>query len=129
MSTFACRWRAARTVSSRWARCIGLRVWKATIFLHASFLKCARNSDGVSIQKFTQLLGSLCANSRRTAQGNIVKVGGQLDCLYFSADVVVVHMIVKVCNSGMGTVVCSKDLFCLIELVWPVNILNYRLSI
>lgn len=27
---------------------MGLRVWKATTFLHASFLKCERSSEGVS---------------------------------------------------------------------------------
>jgi hypothetical protein len=74
-------------------------------------------------------IAPLSANCRHTTQGNIVKVGGQLDCLDFSTDVVVVYTIVEVGNSRMCTVVGSKDLLRLFDLVWPVNILDYRISV
>ena len=53
----ACRWRAARTVSSRCARCMGLRVWNATTFLQESFLNWARSSEGVSEWNTTLIIG------------------------------------------------------------------------
>jgi hypothetical protein len=76
-----------------------------------------------------KFLSSRVAKSRHTTQRNVVKVGGQLDCLNLSTDVVVVHMIVEVGHRGMCAIVCSKDLLGLFDLVWPVNILDYRISV
>ena len=72
---------------------------------------------------------SLNRDRRHTTQGDIVKVGGQLDCLDFSTDIVVVYMIVKVCNSRVCTIICSKHLLRLFDLVWSVNIFDYRVSV
>ena len=89
---------------------------------------CAQFRWGV-YTKPQRVITPLNVNCGRTTQGNIVKVGGQLDCLDLSTDVVVVYTIVEVGNSRMCTVVRSKDFFGLSDLVWPVNILDYRISV
>lgn len=89
---------------------------------------CAQFRWGV-YTKLQRLITPLNVNCRHTTQGNIVKVGRQLDCLDLSTDVVLVYTIVEVGNSRMCTVVCSKDFFRLSDLVWPVNILDYRISV
>ena len=88
---------------------------------------CAQFRWGVYTKR--QYPNSLNIDYGYTTQGDIVKVGGQLDCLDFSTDIVVVYTIVKVRNSRMCTIVCSKHLLGLFDLVWSVNILDCRVSV
>lgn len=87
---------------------------------------CAQFRRGI-YTKPQWVFTSLNANCRHTTQGNIVKVGGQLDCLDLSTDVVVVCTIVEVGNRRVFTVVCSKDFYRFSDLVRLVNILDYRI--
>ena len=51
MRRLASTWRAARRVSSTWARCMGLRVWKATTLSQPRSEKRARSCAGVEPQR------------------------------------------------------------------------------
>lgn len=59
-----------------------------------------------------------------TAQGNIVKVGGQLDSLELATDVVVIDLAAQVRNSRVGWVVSAEHVDSLLDLVGLPDILD-----
>lgn len=59
-----------------------------------------------------------------TSKGDIVKVSGELDRLYFSADVEFFYSFVEVSDRRVGNIVCPEDLGCFSDLVKGVDVLN-----
>ena len=86
MSRLASIWRAARSVSSTWARCMGLRVWKATILSQPSSEKRARRCAG------------------RQPQRLVVVVVGRGEHLELAGHVDRVGLVQQVGDAGVGLV-------------------------
>ena len=60
----------------------------------------------------------------RTSESDVVKVSGELDCLYFSADVEFFHSLVEVSDCRMGEIICSEDINSLFDLVKDIDVLD-----
>ena len=60
----------------------------------------------------------------RTSESDVVKVIGELDCLYFSANVELFHSLVEVSDCRVGEIICSEDINSLFDLVKGINVLN-----
>ena len=103
---------------------MGLRVWNATTLRQASFLKCERNSAGVTKQDEKRHLRR--GDSERTAKRDIVKVGRGLNRLHLSSDIERVYAFVQVRDGGMGRVIRAKNLHCLLDLVGLVHVLDWK---